>query len=98
MRVGYRLGLEHWQSEFICFEHTGYARRKAVVWWERRSPDPVPDTAEEAVELAEAGALCQTQKITVRSVAGEKFDRIISYELGPVPEPVVAGEEEEVPF
>ena len=42
MRVDYRLGLDHWQSEFICVEHDGYARQKAVAWWRpssrRRSP------------------------------------------------------------
>jgi len=69
LRVDYRLGLNHWQSEWICFEHTGYARRKAVAWWRRRSPDPVPDTAQRAVEIAEGGGLATTEKITVRSVA-----------------------------
>lgn len=101
MRVDYRLGLNHWQSEFICVEHDGYARQKAEGWWQRRSPDPVPDTAERAVELAEAGALCTTHAITVRSVVGERFDRIIGYDLGSRPEAVPAGNvsaDEEVPF
>jgi DNA repair protein RadD len=101
MRVDYRVGLDHWQSEWICFEHDGYARQKAVGWWKRRSPDLVPDTAEHAVELAEAGVLAPTEAITVRSVAGEKYDRIVGYRLGPVPEPVFhepSFDEEEVPF
>jgi len=101
MRVDYRLGLSHWQSEFICVEHDGFARQKAVAWWKRRSPDPVPDTAERAVELANAGALCTTEAITVRSVAGEKFDRIVTHELGSQPEPALAGvpfNDDEVPF
>ena len=52
------------------------------------------------VELAEAGALALTEKITVRSVAGEKHDRIVAYELGPLPEPVACESriEEEAPF
>lgn len=101
MRVDYRLGLNHWQSEFICFEHDGYARQKAEGWWHRRSPDPVPDTAERAVELAEAGALCPTHSITVRTVAGERFDRIAAYDLGPRPEAVPVGDpfaDIDVPF
>jgi DNA repair protein RadD len=102
MRVDYRLGLNHWQSEWICVEHTGYARHKAEQWWRQRSPDPVPDTAERAVEIAEGGGLCWTEKITVRSIAGEKYDRIINYVLGPKPEPCEAyaawGGEEEIPF
>ncbi len=87
MRVDYRLGLDHWVSEWICFEHSGWARRKAIKWWKERSPDPVPETAEEAVERANVGALALAEFITVRSVVGEKFDRIIAYKLGPKPEP-----------
>lgn len=101
MRVDYRLGLSHWQSEFICVEHDGYARQKAESWWQRRSPDPVPDTAERAVEIAEAGGLCPTHSITVRTVTGERFDRIVGYDLGPRPDAVPAGDvfaDEEVPF
>jgi Type III restriction enzyme, res subunit/Helicase conserved C-terminal domain len=91
MRVDYQLGLNHWQAEYVCFEHQGYARQKAVAWWRRRSPDPVPDTAERAVELAEAGALCATEAIVVRTVTGEKFDQVVGYKLGPMPESVAAG-------
>lgn len=108
LRVDYRLGLSHWQSEFICVEHDGYARRKAEAWWRRRSPDPVPATAERAAELAEAGALAIPDSITVRNIAGEKWDRIIDYELGSLPEPIETVErvpeyefairDDEVPF
>lgn len=90
MRVEYRLGLDYWVSEWICFEHTGYPRRKAEQWWKQRSSDPVPDTAEEAVAVAEADGLAHAEFVTVRSVVGEKFDRIVGYKLGPVPDPVGA--------
>ena len=92
LRVEYRLGLNHWQKEFVCFEHDGFARQKAIQWWRRRSPDPVPDTAERAVEIAKGGGIAHTEKITVRSVAGERFDTIVGYNLGPMPEAVLAGE------
>jgi len=85
MRVEYRIGFSRWQSEWICIEHTGYARHKAELWWKRRSNVPVPETAEEAVYFAEHGALAQTKSITVRSVSGEEFDRIVGYELGEKP-------------
>lgn len=90
MRVDYLVGWHQYKSEWICFEHDGYARQKAIAWWRRRSPDPVPDTTERAVELATSGALAPTLAITVRSVAGETFERIVDYELGPLPEPVPA--------
>lgn len=103
MRVDYRLGLNHWQSEFICFEHDGYARQKAEAWWRQRSPDPVPETAERAMEIAEGGGLAIPTTITVRSIAGEKYDRIVGCQLGSRPEPLVTGPfdaytPDEIPF
>ncbi len=86
MRVDYQLGRNYWQSEFICFEHEGFARQKAEAWWRQRSPDPVPDRAEAAVTLANAGALRLTNAVTVRSVTRERFNRIVKCELGAMPD------------
>ena len=93
LRVEYRLGLGNYESEWVCFEHTGYARRKAEDWWQSRSNEPIPDTVEQALELANAGALADTNAITVRRVSGQKFNRIIGYDLGPKP-PLLDGSEE----
>ncbi len=102
LRVDYQVGWHDYKSEWICLEHDGYARSKAVAWWTRRSPDPVPDTAERAVEIAVGGGLATTRSITVRAVAGEPYERIVDYELGPRPEPIPAGsqafDEEDCPF
>ena len=35
MQVTYRCGLETIR-EWVCFEHGGYARQKAVIWWVKR--------------------------------------------------------------
>jgi DNA repair protein RadD len=86
MRVDYRIGLYQTKSEWVCFEHTGFARQKAELWWRYRSNDPIPATAERAVDIANAGGLAVAKSITVRTVAGEKFDRIVDYELGEKPE------------
>lgn len=96
MRVDYRVGFNDHHSEWVCFEHTGYARDKAEAWWRARSNDPVPDTAGEAVAMCEAGNIAPTSGITVRSVTGEKFDRIIDYQLGPIP-PRLDGSDEREP-
>jgi len=85
MRVEYQIGWNHWQSEFICFEHKGYARVKAEDWWLQRTEWPIPDTAEEAVEIARQGGLCETYAITIKSVEGEKYDKVAGYRLGPKP-------------
>jgi DNA repair protein RadD len=87
MRVEYRVGLGRGHREWVCFEHprNGYARRKAEQWWQARSREPVPDTVEEAVDLAHAGALAPTLAITVEKRAGEKYDRIVGHSLGDRP-------------
>ncbi|HPU81347.1 MAG TPA: hypothetical protein PLL43_13415, partial [Accumulibacter sp.] len=88
-------GFNDYHSEWVCPEHTGYARQKFEAWWRARSNEPFPNSAEEAVALAEAGALATTLAITVRSVAGEKFDRIIDYQLGTIP-PRLDGSDERI--
>jgi len=61
-------------SEWVCFEHTGFARTKACLWWQTRSISTVPDTIEEALSLLNRGA-CRTplQIITIRD---GKYTRI----------------------
>jgi DNA repair protein RadD len=86
LRVDYKLGWHRWQSEWVCLEHDGFARQKAVAWWKKRSREPVPATAAEAVEIASAGGLAPTTSITVRSVSGEDYDRITHHQIGPIPE------------
>jgi len=103
MRVDYQVGLNDFQSEWICFEHDGWARQKAVAWWKQRSNDSVPATAQQAVDIAEASGVALTRRITVRHVSGEKYDRIIDYELGEKPEPVpleaaMGLDPEDIPF
>ncbi|MFB3894533.1 MAG: DEAD/DEAH box helicase family protein [Phycisphaerae bacterium] len=85
MRVDYRVGFNDFRSEWVCFQHTGYARAKAEVWWKERSCEPFPATVEEAVAVCLAGGVAQTLEITVRAVAGEKYDRIVGHQLGPKP-------------
>jgi DNA repair protein RadD len=98
LRVDYQVGWNQWQSEWVCVEHTGYARAKAEAWWRRRSLSPAPRSAEIAVACGEAGGLAKPLKITVRSVPGERYDRIVDYELGPVPEaPLDEHDETELP-
>ena len=88
MRVEYHIGPGSYKSEWVCPEHTGYARRKFEKWWQERCADgcPVPNTVDEAVRWADAGALAVPKSITVRSVAGERFDRVHRAVLGERPE------------
>lgn len=92
MRVDYKVGWNQFKSEWVCFEHEGYARQKAVGWWRRRSLDSVPATAQEAVDIANSGGLAMTTAITLRTTAGDDYERITDCEVGPLPEAVPAGE------
>ncbi len=97
LRVEYEVGLGQAHKEWVCFEHIGYARGKAEAWWRARSREPVPTSTAEACRLACAGALAQTSRITVRTVAGEDFERIIDHDIGPIPDPRQPGEDREEP-
>lgn len=46
--------LERAVSEWVCLEHDGYAYRKAIEWWNKRSPyDLPPELIDEALERVE---------------------------------------------
>jgi len=92
MRVEYQIGWQTTSREWVCFEHSGYARAKAEAWWRERSNEPVPGTAEEAVAVASAGGVAETLAITVRSVAGEKYDQVVGHTLGPKPPRLAGGD------
>ncbi len=87
MRIDYQISLNDFKSEWVCPEHTGYARDKFVKWWKERAAIgcPIPRTAREAVALANQGLLAAPQSITVKTVTGEKFNRITKCVLGERP-------------
>lgn len=77
LRVDYRCGLVI-HSEWICFEHTGFARQKAVAWWQRRALAlPVPGTVDEALALA--ASLPKPTRIRVRP--NGRFTDILAHDL-----------------
>ena len=84
VRVTYDVDYLTHYSEWLCPEHTGYARRKFEKWWrEHAHPDcPVPRTAEEVCEHEFTGMLREVKEITVRFVSGQKYPEITGYELG----------------
>ena len=97
VRVTYHFDLLHSVSEWLCPEHTGYARGKFRSWWLEHAPGcEIPSTAADAVWLAEEGAVLAPTHVTVRTVAGERYPRVVGYKLPPHDEP--ASEHEEIPF
>ena len=83
MRVDYQVGFNEFKSEWVCPEHTGYARGKFEKWWHERAAlgCPMPRSAREAVSLANEGLLAAPEGITVKTIAGERFERITGWRL-----------------
>jgi DNA repair protein RadD len=89
MRIDYQVELNEFKTEWVCPEHTGWARKKFEKWWAERSNDPAPTDTEEAVQLADAGSLSMPSHIVVRKIGGERFERILRYTLSPEKPPAV---------
>jgi DNA repair protein RadD len=80
LRVDYFSGFRVVAMEWICIEHTGYARAKACAWWNLRGRGPTPETVDEALkrtaELREPGRIVTRQN--------GKYTEIVNLEWPPV--------------
>ena len=85
VRVDYRVDLLHSFSEWLCPEHSGYARRKFEKWWREHADGDAapPRKAEDVCELAEMGALRRPLAVTVRITAGAPYPEVVGCRLGP---------------
>ena len=79
MRIDYMIGFNDFQAEWVCPEHTGYARRKFEKWWRERTEIDPPGTAAECVQIAQKGYLKIPVAITVKTTAGQRFPEIVKY-------------------
>jgi len=86
MRVTYYEGLIAVADEWICIEHTGFAHEKARSWWRKRSKLDMPHESRDAVSLGTRGFLAEPTEISIIRPPGERFDRIVKYELGEIPD------------
>lgn len=98
MRVDYQVGFNEFKSEWVCPEHTGYARGKFEKWWHERAAlgCPMPRSAREAVSLANKGLLAAPESISVKTIAGERFERVTGFRLKERPVMREPGEDLEV--
>lgn len=76
VKVTYILGIRP-INIFLCFEHTGKARRLAQEWWMRHSPNPVPKTVDEF--LSRTGELRVPKALQVQT--NLKYPEIQAYEF-----------------
>lgn len=84
MRVEYYLGYRRLAQEWICFEHTGFARTKAEQWWAARDTDPPPDTVDEAIQRAEHNDFPQPSEIATQPDG--RWSRVVAVKLPSAPE------------
>jgi len=85
LRVDYFRGFSMIASEWICVEHTGFARQKAETWWKRRSTEPVPGTVDEALLMINDLAT----PTSIGTQRDGKFLRVVRYALPQPAEPTV---------
>lgn len=86
LRVMYTYGVQEIISEFICVEHPpGFARNKAQSWWKKRCSLPMPESAEEAARLGNAGCLAEPLEVLVQGVKGSKWPELKGVKLGEIP-------------
>lgn len=79
LKVTYRCGFA-FHTEWVCFEHDGYPRRKAASWWRERAPElEIPASVDEALILADR--LRRPTEIAVRPAG--RFTEITAYRFAP---------------
>lgn len=74
VKVTYYCGLRSFK-EYVCFQHDGFAQRKARQWWRERSTAPFPTTTEEALKV-----IADTQPAThLRIWVNKQYPEILSH-------------------
>jgi DNA repair protein RadD len=79
MRVDYYDGLLCVASEWVCFEHTGYARQKAVDWWCKRTLNNLPLGVEGVLRWLANNSIAQPTRIATRK--NGKYTEVKEYEF-----------------
>jgi DNA repair protein RadD len=88
LKVEYAIGFNDYISDWICPEHTGYARKKSEKWWKERAGFDLPDTVDECLIYADAQKLKEPVRVKVRKLPGSQWPTITAYEFDPEqPEP-----------
>jgi DNA repair protein RadD len=78
LQVTYLCGLRH-VREWVCLEHSGFARSRAVRWWLDRSPQAavphsVDDALEHTAQLIKPTRIRVQQRGKYHEIIGHEFD------------------------
>jgi DNA repair protein RadD len=81
-------------SEWVCFDHEGYARGKANSWWRKRSNSEPPEDVAEAIDMIRCNKVSMPSKIsaqrdgdywTIKDVVVDKSNQPDSEDLEDAP-------------
>jgi DNA repair protein RadD len=111
MKLTYYCGIRAF-SEYVCFEHEGFAGRKARQWWKLRTATEFPESTEQALERADTLAPATHLRVWVNKqypeILSHCFDGTAFGEVAPVAAPSTdthltrkhsaALEEDDIPF
>ncbi len=78
LRADYYSGLRRVVSEWVCFDHQGFARAKADAWWRRRVPYGTTPTTYEAMQHADLIGLPAPAFVVVNESG--KWPEIVRFE------------------
>lgn len=81
LQVSYWHGVNKVADEYVCLEHEGYPRRKAVEWWRQRSKVAVPNTVAQAM----LHVVKLDKPFAVRIMVGGQWPQILAHHFQPQP-------------
>ena len=82
LRADYYLGLGRRVCEWVCVEHTGYARAKAETWWAARSDEPLPATVDETLRAIRLDGLRTPSRVRIAPEPGTKYIKLVAAQFG----------------
>jgi DNA repair protein RadD len=82
-------------SEWICLEHQGLPRSKAIQWWHAHCDYEVPKDVDTALDIYKRGAVAKPKSIV--AVQQGRFWQIVEREIEEIPDPLAAYADE-LPF
>ncbi|WP_422462781.1 DEAD/DEAH box helicase family protein [Endozoicomonas sp. ALB115] len=86
LKVTYRCGFDAY-SEWVCFEHTGFAQNKAQMWWFKRAGfhAPCPRTVADALDRIREQQIPFVVPSRIQVKPEGRFQRILNYDMSPMP-------------
>lgn len=80
-------------SEWICPQHSGFARSKFLAWWDAHTVCEAPDTAADCVDLLKMGVA--RWPLTITTTRDGKWYRVTEHDFGDRDKPTTLEEQPE---